>query len=564
MQRIRQKYKQVTSTPTGKIIFFSILALILAALAGGLIYWQIHKKQIIRNELEHAIHGKSNGLYNVQYASLDLDEIGGYLSIKQMTINYDSSRYLSMAKQDNAPPILLKIRLPEITVSGVKTPKALIDKEIEGTKLELKNPEIELIYTLQGKDSSRSVPDREIYEQILGNLNLISIDTVLISGAHIRTSHLKTGKTNMEFTNASIELFNVRVDSTADADTSRLFFAKAINAGCEDAVYATASGLYNYRIKNIYLNSDAKTVTAGNFMVDPKLAENAFVKSLPTQDDRFDFSLKDITVKNIDFTGLMQENVFADSILVKEASFKIYRDLNIKRDTKNRVGTYPHQAIAKIPIPVNVKKIVLTNTFVEYKEKNAITKESGKVQFHNVYAVITNLTNKKEQLDSNNKMTADITCRFMDKAPFRATWLFYLENQHGRFDLNGNMGSMDATDLNVLTEPMGPARIENGSIKSVSFNLAGSDYSMGGSVKVLYNDLKVALLERDKGSKEMDKKALTSFVANILIKNANPAGKNKNERIANVTYKRDTNRSIFNMAWKTLFQGIKETVGIKK
>ena len=37
-------------------------------------------------------------------------------------------------------------------------------------------------------------PTKEVYEQVLGDLNMIKVDTVEISGAQIITRNMKTGK----------------------------------------------------------------------------------------------------------------------------------------------------------------------------------------------------------------------------------------------------------------------------------------------------------------------------------------------------------------------------------
>jgi hypothetical protein len=59
-------------------------------------------------------------------------------------------------------------------------------------------------------------------------------------------------------------------------------------------------------------------------------------------------------------------------------------------------------------------------------------------------------------------------------------------------------------------------------INGAEFNLQGHDYGMDGAVKFLYEDLTVTVLEKDKGVKELDKKSLLTFLANIAIKNSNP------------------------------------------
>ena len=87
---------------------------------------------------------------------------------------------------------------------------------------------------------------------------------------------------------------------------------------------------------------------------------------------------------------------------------------------------------------------------------------------------------------------------------------------------------------------------------------------MNGTVKMLYEDLKVSVLEKEEGTKKLDKKTVASIAANIMIKNSNPANKKEDPKIINVQMERDTNRSIFYLVWKSLFKGIKETAGIKK
>jgi hypothetical protein len=273
--------------------------------------------------------------------------------------------------------------------------------------------------------------------------------------------------------------------------------------------------------------------------------------------------MQSITFKNVDFNKLFDEMITASSVTVDRASFKIYRDLNLPHDHKNKVGLYPQQAFEKVAIPIAVNKLTIRNAFIEYKEKNNVTHRSGKVQFYNTTAVINNLVNKKYFLGKNKVMTADINTSFLNKAPFKTRWIFYMNSPNGSFDVKGNLGSIDGKVVNILAEPMGPASVRKGYVNSLDFDLRGSDYSMTGNVKLLYDDFKIALLEKDKGKDYWDKKSFTSFVANLMIKNSNPSGKNE-ARVVQVQNARDVSRSIFDLCWKTLFKGVKETIGIKK
>ncbi|MGZ8558477.1 MAG: hypothetical protein ACXWWC_09100 [Chitinophagaceae bacterium] len=166
-------------------------------------------------------------------------------------------------------------------------------------------------------------------------------------------------------------------------------------------------------------------------------------------------------------------------------------------------------------------------------------------------------------MKANHVMTAVISTQFLNKAPLNVTWLFYLQHPKGRFDIKGNMGTIFAPEVNPITMPMGPAKLEKGRINSLQFNFEGNDYGMDGTVKMIYEDLKLTILEKVEGTKKLDKKTLASFAANLIVKDDNPKGKD-DPRIVTVHFDRDTNRSVFHLVWKSLFKGIKETVGIKK
>ena len=79
---------------------------------------------------------------------------------------------------------------------------------------------------------------------------------------------------------------------------------------------------------------------------------------------------------------------------------------------------------------------------------------------------------------------------------------------------------------------------------------------------MLYRDIKISLLKKDKKEKKLDKKGIASLLANIVIKDSNP-GKGDEPRTVDVHFNRILNKSFFNLLWKSIFTGIKESVGMK-
>src|SRR6187549_1918249 len=550
-----------TKCKTINIVLISISFLLLVIIGFGFLYWNTHKNKIIKTELEKAIVKNNKGFYKISYDDMKIDETAGYLSARNMKVRFDSARYQSSELENKVPSIVFNIDIPEINVIGVRTTRALLDKEIVGRKLEIKNPIIDLQYTYKGKDSIRHVPTQEVYRQILGNMDMIQIDSVLITGAQIRTSNRNSGKVIIDVKDVDFSLMDVKVDSAAYMDRSRFLFAKGVKVKVAKIALPSPNRLYDYIAKNISLNSAAGILSVNQIFISPRLGENEFVNAIPTQDDRFNFSFNNVLFSGVDLQRLSDEYLKAETMTIGRSIFKVYRDLARPRDKKNRVGYYPHQVLDDVPLVFNIKKVKVHNSFIEYKERNHITRQSGHVQFYNVNATMTNFTNDKHA--PNKIMKAFVSSNFLNKTPLRSNWTFYLFHPKGRFDVSGTMGAMEGKDVNPLAEPMGPASIKEGRFNGLTFDLHGNDYSMNGTVKLLYEDLKVAILEKDKGATETDKKFLTTLLANFVIKNSNPKGDDE-VRVQQVALLRNTNRSLFYLCWKTIFKGIRGTVGIKQ
>jgi hypothetical protein len=215
--------------------------------------------------------------------------------------------------------------------------------------------------------------------------------------------------------------------------------------------------------------------------------------------------------------------------------------------------------VMKLPFDLNIKTAVFANSFIEYKERNAKSEKSGKVQFYNAGIRVDNLTNYKKVLAEKN-MRIQFNAQFLNKAPVKAA-IHFFPGSDGRFTIQGDMGAMPAPAVNELTEPMGLAKIETGTLTSLHFEFAGNNYATDGKLIMLYDDLKISLLKKDSVDNTLDKKKLASLFANFKVKDANP-GKKGEIRQATVHYDRDVSKSFFNLIWKSVFTGVKETVGI--
>lgn len=536
-----------------------IIIIILSLLAVAYFGFKMYEKYFLESELNSALRKSTGGLYSFAYDEMTLDEVNGTLEIKNLNLYYDSVKYKLLEEK---PSTIFIINIPQLNINGIKTPQALLANEIDASVVRIQRPNIQLIHTNAGKYAKRITPEKEVYEQILGDLTKIKIDSVMIEDAGMQISNLKdTTKNSLQIKNVNIALGDILVNEKGQADLDRYMFAKSIQMSCGKIYHILNGGWYALKADSIYLSTDSKQLAIDEFQLEPRYDEETFVRKRPYQVDRFDVRSRKIMVHGIDMQELTEENICIDSVIAHNLQLDIYRDLSYERDTLNRVGKYPHQLIAKLPIPLYIGVLQMYEASITYKERSAKTKMAGEVKFLHTAAAIHNISNIPDSTAKYPYIDAYVDTRFLNRAPLNVKWRFYINDPQGKFDITAEMGLINATYLNELTEPMGPMHIDRGIIDKLKMQLFGTNMNMEGTVELLYRDLKVKAI-KVVDDQEFKQQGLKSFVANLIIKNNNPARKDKTPRIARVQNERDTNRSMFHLIWKTIFLGIKDIVGV--
>jgi len=541
--------------------FIIVISVIILLVLAGIIGWNLFKYKFIKGKVKTAVYEKSHGLYTIHYDKMDLDEAGGYLDVTNLKIVPDTARFKQLVTDKKNPPLLLSLFIPEIKITGVKTPQAMLGKKISGRRLEINNAVVAFYYAKGHPDTSQNAVKEEMYQQLLGDLKEIQADTVEVTHVSLSFINILNNKTTIEASDISVHLKDVLIDSLHSNDTTRFFFSKQVRINGGDAIVKNKPSTYFYKFGDFDFNSDGGVFDIKSVQIQPQLSEEKYAAFARWQTDRFNINFTGIALKNINLRRLMLTDVVADSLIIREGDFKIFRDRSYPRDKLSRVGKFPQQLLMKMPLTVSVKKVIVKDASIEYKEKNPKSDYSGKVAFTHANAVISNVTNEATLIKNNNNCVVNFNARFLDLSFVHVRLDLVLKDPGGRFLFSGSMGRFEATGLNKLIVPLGLAKVEKGYINKLDFNFAADSYHSNGKVILLYDDLKLSLLKKDSVEEKLKKKKLASLVANIIIKNANPLRK-QDVRVSDVHYTHNTNFSFFNLMWKSLFTGVKQTAGM--
>lgn len=706
---------------TKKLIW---IALGLAVIIGGYLYWQHKKYPIVEQKLKSTVFEKSEGLYRIHYDSLHFDELAGNVRFENVSLLPDTNRFL-MLPIDKRPLVLIQMKARAIVVTGVKTLEAIGGKNLEGDSVRIDDPEV-VIYNLKPfvKDTKIESEAKEIYQEILGQMDLIRVKNVIVKNLNLTTIDFITKNKNLTITKGQLKIKDILIDSAHNDDSARVLFSKQFDfavdtlatynnnrrafvaegivfdgqkksltarsihqyifsddssAGkplviahflklnglhadqivkhknlaidsvmCDDITYyqfnqpkkdkpdnskdldssgfakvysvdighiflnnirvkdggqskfalgkvyfhsnqiqaGTVKALvsnpfnfskeiklgadqvtfyskdkkYTYRFRSPEINSYTHNLNIRSFEIIPYKNERQFAAAEKFQRDRYQVTMNNIRLKGIKMNELLDEKILASELTVSNVDARIYRDLTKPLEQKSKVGNYPSQLIEKLQMPISIPKATIQNAYVQYREKQIKSDSVGTVTFQQSHFTIKNITNIPKEISRNSKLTISFSSKILGVAPITGKFSFQLNDADGNFDVSAHIAGFDATQLNKVSIPMALIEVKSGKINSADFNFHGNNTRASGNMVMKYEDLKVNVLKIDKESKDVKKRGLLSFFANLVVLNNNPQSGELRE--VHPEFERDIYKSFFNLVWKTFFSGLKKTVGI--
>ena len=323
--------------------FYIIVGIFLFLITAGLIFWNNFKYKLADKKLDKLVTTKSKGLYQVNYHNLVIDEALGNLSVENIEMLPDSLVYQSMIENKTAPEDLFFIRIPAIHISGVKTPRALLNKEISAHSIRIENANIEIRLGKGNKDKKpdfKQIINGEMYQQLLGNLKSISADSIVLENASLTLLNRESGTIISKVTGLSIRFAGTAIDSAALKDRTRILFSKEIGIHCDRLLIPSRNKIYEFRIEGLDFSSQAGSFHTENIRLKPLLSETAFAKSHKYAEDRLDISVGSLNMNLIDRKEMLQGRLVADELQIHKASLARISGINLIRtiqSTEHRI-----------------------------------------------------------------------------------------------------------------------------------------------------------------------------------------------------------------------------------
>lgn len=527
------------------------------------VYINAFSQPLLKEKLTATVNKGSSGLYKLSFKTAKVNLFGGGLNLDSLIIEPNERVFDSLKKVNKAPRFLVKVNAKQFKLYGLGYLKALFKREIKINDLLLSKPSIIVRHNEEGINSDTAQLKKSLYQVISNEIKLLHIKRITLAEADFKyfEEKLQRGAIH-KVKKIKLILTDFLVDSLAENDVSTVFYSKNINYDFSQISTKTKDGMYNLEIDSLKGDLENKRINVIGLKLNPIYNEMEFSRKYSVQKDRYDLKFDAIEVKELDYVSLFRKNkILINSLKLSDAKVNVFLNRSIPPPKIDKGKNFPHLILKRLKYHTTIDTVLIKNIDVAYTEYSGETNRKGTFYLSNLNGRILNVTNDAKRITINNKASANLNAKIMGSGNLNVKIDFHLDDDLGRFDYSGSIGKFDLKELNELSSNLGMVKVKSGLVNSLQFNATGNWTKGVGTLTFLYKDLKIELLKNE--DRRLKSKGFLTFLANqILIKSDNPTLKNDEIRKGKIDFNRPPTASFFNLLWKSVFTGIRETVGV--
>ena len=535
-------------------------------LAGIAWLLNVKSRPILTDRIKTLLYKSTDSLYTISFTKVSTNVFTGNATLQNVKIVPDTNRFKQLIALKRAPNNLYTVSLKKLVVKHFHPLTLYREKKLQLEEIIFDKPEVTMVNRQFAFNEGRAPrPIKSPYAIISKNLKEFSIKSIRFKDVSFKYIN-KNVPNSVPFSidDLNITLTDLLVDSTSAEDPSRFYLVKDILINLNNYVYRTPDKMYDIQLDKLDFRATTGKLRIYSFALVPLHDEMSFGKVAGFAKERFNIKMSDIMLNGIDLPlYISKQELWAKEMAITNGFVSVFNHNSLpKKHQESKIGKFPHQLLQLLDAPILVQKIQLKDINVNYSVYNNESNQKGQITFEHTSGIIKNATNVEKIKAINPFMEVNLNTYLFGQGKLDVNFIFDLTAKDGAFSYNGVLHNFNARVLNQITKPLGLVRINRGSVDKLKFNFKANDLGAKGTVAFSYYDLSVALMKNDPEKDHLVTRGFLSFLANaLIIKSENPGADGKLVPLT-VNYSRPANTSFFNMIWKSLFTGIKYSIGI--
>ncbi len=476
------------------------------------------------------------------------DKIGGKINIEGFNVKptlIDTSKNL------------FNISVPSLSFSGFDTDLAFQENNYYFNTIHVDAPKIGLqLRSTNNNLEIKNLEKIELYKYLEPYLDELKIKNLELKNASLSVI---TNQKKLNHDNINITFNNIEASSTIYKN--RLLNSENINVTTFNLIKHSKNELYTFSIDTLNYTTRSKTIRLGNINITPKYPLNQFARQIGKQVDVSEGKISYILMRDVDIEKLIKNKILeAKEVVLGPTDLTIFRNKRFVFD-QNQKPILPNDLLFSIHESFVFDSIILLPSTINYSELLETSDEPAKISFTNVKLNMGQVTNIRKLIQSNQKLKISAFSNVFKVGELNATFIFDMNDPDFSHQVTGSLQPMPLTLLNGLIEKNAMISVQHGQLNRFDFDFRANTHEANGHLYFDYDNFKVAMLQYKNDNIKVSK--FNSFLANnLVVQSKNPRGKIFEPET--IFYKRETNRSVLNFWWKSIYSGAKKAAGIKE
>jgi hypothetical protein len=535
--------------------------LLLAFSIAFMVFINVYLEPALQRKLHSLIVDGSDSLYTYKLGELRASFLGGNIQVRDLQIRVDSAHFHRLKQRNALPSLTLQMNLGRGDIKGIGLLPLLIGRKVQVGEIRSADANIQLIR--HAPDTSRVKISPPLWKGIQKSIAGISIKQVHLDGIKFLYRPSDTAQSvKLQFDRFDAKINDIRIDSAASVDTTRLGYASRIFFRFRDMKFRTPDSSYKLKAQYVTYSSEDHSLELDSFKLQPTLEKEDFYRYYGVQASLYTIEFKKVRMINFYLDRFINQDIFeADSMLLQVPRISVYSDKTQEKLFDSKIGQYPHQRLLGANARIRLRNVSLQDAFIRYRERNGNTGEEGELKLENVNMQMQNVSNDRTQLGGNSLCTAQATGKILGGSPLQVNFRFYLDSPRGRFDVEGNIKNVTAAQLNTVALPLANTKVLSLHINNLAFKIRGEDMDGWADVSVNYRNLAIELRKTDTITGVTEKRTFINKLLNRYVVYPDNPGPNGMERKAfNARYMRRTTDAFFGVVWKSIFAGMQKVM----
>lgn len=293
--------------------------------------------------------------------------------------------------------------------------------------------------------------------------------------------------------------------------------------------------------------------------VRPAVGDEAFFAAHDYRTPRFRVDLPECRVLGLAYGEAYQGKAYrARSVHFSRPSLDAL--LNSDKPPKPFVKSplMVHEALASLQPPLQVDSLTLTNGHLRYCTRLGVGADPAVLTFGAVSMSVTNIANRG---DATAAIQLQAQGDLMDAGTLKVRLSIPIAPPDFSLHYSGSLTAMDLTRLAGYLDIAEHTRITSGSVKEAVFDIDVKAGEARGSVRVNYEHLMIAVLDKKTGTEEGLNNRIASFLANVLkVRTSNAPDASGSVREGKASYTRSPEDEFLEFLWFALWSGVRDAI----